>query len=165
MASLFPDLWKRDEKGVAPFEHLHDEIDRVFDQFRKNVDLPTFLRPGTNGEGVAMSPRVDVTETGKDIEISMELPGVEEKDIEVTALDNMLVIKAEKKSEKTERDDGTTYISERTYGMFQRSLPIGFDVDPDKVDAKFSNGVLNIKLPKPPELEAKKKKIAIRSDA
>ena len=165
MASLLPDLWGQNGKRPAPFEHLHDEIDRVFDQFRRNVDLPALFTSGSDDASATLRPRIEVSETDKEVLNSAELPGVDEKDVDVTVLDNTLIIKAEKKTERTEKDNGTRFVSERTYGMFQRSIPLGFDVDPKKVDAKLSNGVLKITLPKPPEVEARKKKIEIRSGA
>jgi len=109
----------------------------------------------------ALAPSIDVSENDKGIEVTAELPGVDEKDVEVTLADNLLTIKGEKKSEREEKEEGS-YVSERSYGSFQRSFSLPYEVDAGKVEAKFDKGVLKISLPKSPELKKKTKKIAIK---
>lgn len=147
-----PTLWGRE--GGDPFAGLHRDMEKLFDDFTKNW-------PSVSGRG-ALAPSIDVSESDKAIEVTAELPGVDEKDVEVTLADNVLTIKGEKKSEHEEKTDGRV-VSERSYGMFRRSFSLPFEVAGDKVDAKFDKGVLKITLPKSPELAKKTKKIAIKA--
>ncbi len=159
--SLLPSLLHKDETGESPFLALHNEIDRVFDDFRRGMPWAGFGR--LNG-GVRFAPLMDVSETDKAIEIDAELPGMTEKDIDVSVVDNVLTVKGEKKAE-TEKKDADYHMVERTYGAFTRSLTLPYEVDASKVDAKFDKGVLKITLPKPPEVKAKTKKIKIKPAA
>jgi HSP20 family protein len=112
--------------------------------------------------GWSGAPVVDVAEREKDYEITAELPGMDEKDIEVSLSDDVLTIKGEKKEEKEERQKDY-HVSERRYGSFQRSLRVPDGVDANKIEAKFKNGVLTLILPKSPEAQKKKKKIEVKS--
>jgi len=159
--SLLPSLRHKDESGGSPFLALHHEIDRVFDDFRRSAPWPGFLIP--NG-GARFAPLMDVVETDKSIKIDAELPGMTEKDIDVSVVDNILTVKGEKKSE-TEKKEADYHMVERSYGAFTRSLALPFDVDASMVDAKFDKGVLKITLPKSQEAKAKTKKIKIKSAA
>jgi len=94
-----------------------------------------------------MTPHVDISDKGKELKVSVELPGMDKDDVEVNLDDNALTIRGEKKSEETEEKEGY-YMSERSYGAFQRIIPLPVEVDPEKVKAKFKKGVLNIVLPK-----------------
>ena len=158
--SLLPSLWHKEESGQNPFLALHREIDRVFDDFRQTPWLG-FGRP--NG-GSRFAPLMDVAETDKAIEIKAELPGMSEADVDVSVVDNILSVKGEKKSE-TEKKDADYHMLERSHGAFTRSLTLPFEVDPDKVEARFDKGVLTITLPKPAEVAAKTRKIKIQSAA
>lgn len=92
-------------------------------------------------------PALDITEKEKEYVVSAELPGLTEDDVHISLKDNVLTIKGEKKQEKTEEEEGR-YYSERTYGNFQRMIRLDSDVDSEKVEANYENGVLNIHLPK-----------------
>ena len=118
---------------------------------------------GADGTAVStLSPNMDVVETDKSIELTAELPGVAEDDVDVTLVDDVLTIKGEKKAEKT--DEKQDYrVVERTYGSFQRSMRLPFKVDAEAIEAQFTNGVLKVSLPKPPEVEAQTKKISVKS--
>jgi len=107
------------------------------------------------------APNVDASHGEKAYEINVELPGVDEKDIDVKVRGNNLVIMGEKKSE-TETKDKDYYFSERHYGAFQRSFQLPSDVVADKIDAHFENGVLKITLPKLTPKAEDIKKIEIR---
>ena len=98
----------------------------------------------------------------KDVEVTVELPGLDEKDVEVTFADGVLTLKGEKKSERKEEGKGF-YLSERSYGSFQRSIALPEGVDAEKVSAEFSKGVLTVKAPKLPEVQSNVKKIAIKA--
>jgi len=139
-----------------PFSLLRREMDSLFDNFFRGFDLEPFeSRMG------AFSPKVDVTENDKEIKISAELPGMEEKDIDVSLQKDMLTIKGEKKEEK--EDKGKDYYRmERSYGSFSRTIPLPVEVETDKVEAKFKKGVLSITLPKTAKAVSETKKIAVK---
>ena len=105
-------------------------------------------------------PRVDVTETKNEFLISAELPGMDDKDIDVTLDDETLTLKGEKKVEKEDRQ-GEFYSRERSYGSFHRIFKVPETIDQNKIDASFNKGVLTVKLPKTPESKKEVKKIPI----
>jgi HSP20 family protein len=107
-------------------------------------------------------PSVEVVETDKDIRIVAELPGMDEKDVEVSVSDDVLTIRGEKKAEI---DDRERAFSERYYGRFERRIPLPFEVEDDRAEASFENGVLTVTLPKSPMAEAKTKRIEISGKA
>ena len=112
--------------------------------------------------GKFFSPQADAGSTDKAYEIELELPGVDEKDIEVTVDDNVLTVKGEKRSQH-EKKGKTYYFSERTYGAFQRSFRLAGDVDADHIDAAFNKGILTIRLPKRADASETAKRIEIKS--
>ncbi len=132
-----------------PFMSLQREIDRLFDDFTRG--FPAF---STGGAG-EMLPSVDVTETDKQIEITAELPGLEEKDVQVNFADNVLTIRGEKKAEKEEKDK-TYRLVERSYGSFVRSLELPDGVDANAIKASIEKGVLKVTVPKPAPAQVKK---------
>ena len=134
------------------FDTLQREIDRVFADFTRG--FPSF---GARD----LMPSIDVTETDKEFEIIAELPGLEEKDVQINLADNIITIKGEKKAEKEESKEGYQ-LSERSYGSFMRSMSID-DVDADRIEASFANGVLKITLAKSPSAKAKTKTIEIKT--
>jgi HSP20 family protein len=101
---------------------------------------------------------VEVAETDKDIRVTAELPGLEEKDVEVTLDDDVLTLRGEKRAES---EDKERQFSERFYGQFERRIPLGVEVQEDKVEARFRNGVLTITMPKTERAQSKAKRIAI----
>ena len=157
--SLFPTLWtgnRPSQSNENPFSALHQEMNRLFDSFGGRFGLQA------DGPEGWLAPCVNVSETDDAIQITAELPGVEEDQIEVTLVDDVLTIKGEKQSESTKEEDGKTYrLVERSYGSFQRRIPLPFKADPEKVGADFDKGVLSVTIPKPPEVEAKSHRIAI----
>jgi len=106
-------------------------------------------------------PIVDVAERENEYEITAELPGMEEKDIELTVSDDVLKIKGERKEEKEEKNKDY-HISERRYGSYQRSFRLPEGVDDSKIEAKFKNGLLTVTLPKTAEAQKKSKKIEVK---
>ncbi|MEO1161473.1 MAG: Hsp20/alpha crystallin family protein [Pseudomonadota bacterium] len=142
------------------FGSLHDEIDRVFHDFTLSVGLTP---DRTNGNAL-MSPIINVAETDKALEVTAELPGVDQQDVNVTVTDNRLTILAEKKIEDEDKSKDY-HVVERSYGKFARSMSLPFGVEPDKVDARFKNGILTVTLPKPPEVTAKTHKVKIKHAA
>jgi HSP20 family protein len=140
LQSIIP--WKKEERSLArgrgdsdPFAQLHRRMNSVFEDFfgRSSSDL----WGDAAGEFL---PRVDVSETGKEVRITAELPGLDEKDVEVTVTNNMLTIKGEKKVEK-EEEEGDYYNSERSYGYFDRTIALPQGIDADNAKAKFKKGV------------------------
>ena len=142
------DVWE-------PFGSLRREMDRLFEEFSQDVG---WRAPALGGAGAA--PRIDVSETEGEIRIEAELPGVEEKDVEVVLSNGRLTIKGEKKQEKEEKKKDY-HLVERSYGSFARSIGLPFEVDPGQIKASFAKGVLAITVPKPAEVKAKEKKIPI----
>jgi HSP20 family protein len=158
--------WNRWRKTPAPSnanDHpvvtLQRDIGRVFDDFWTKFERPFGLMNGFLG---ASWPTADVSETDKAIEVVIELPGMDEKDIDVSVSDDAITIRGEKKSE-TEKKEKGFYLSERKFGSFHRSIPLPASVDKDKVDAQFKKGVLTITLPKTPDAQDKVKKIQVRA--
>jgi len=165
----------KNEGGVAatprqwhPFESLRREVDRLFDDFhfglRNPIGRPLFeMQPFWSRESVSSTvPAVDVAETDKAYEITAELPGIDEKNIEVKFADGILTIKGEKKEEKEEKKKDY-YLSERSYGSFQRSFQVPAGTDADKIEAKFNKGVLTLTLPKTAEAQKAEKKITVKA--
>jgi HSP20 family protein len=142
-------------RGDDPFSAFRREMDRVFESFGRDLGWPS-----GNQRAGAMAPSIDVSETDKELKIEAELPGVDEKDVEVTVTDNVLTIRGEKKAEKEEKKKDY-HLVERSYGSYARSITLPFAAEPGKAKASFKNGVLSITLPKPAEVAAKAKKIAI----
>lgn len=155
--SLFPSLWNEKNKDDNVLASLHREVDRLFEELSRGGHWPFRGIAANNGK---IAPRIDISETDKEIEVTADLPGVDEKDIDVKLVDEILTIKGEKKSEveKTEKD---FHLVERSYGSFERSTRLPSEVDADKVKAVFKQGVLKITLPKTHSEKSKLRKIAI----
>jgi HSP20 family protein len=151
---------EREEEGGAiqkpedPFLTFEQRMNRMFDEFFQASGLEPV---GAFREGWdAFSPRVDVVETDKEIKVSVELPGLEEKDIEVGLSQNVLTISGEKRQVKEEK--GQNYLrAERSYGSFKRSIPLSCPVDAGKTEARFRKGVLTVTLPKAKREQARKR--------
>jgi HSP20 family protein len=148
LKSLIPVGRHRDvsRSDANMFDSLQREIDKVFVNFTR--DFPMF---GSRD----LMPSVDVTETDKDIEITAELPGLEEKDVQINLADNVLTIKGEKKAEKEEKDKSYRLV-ERSYGAFSRSIELPGGVNPDAIKANLAKGVLKVSVPKPAPAQTKK---------
>jgi HSP20 family protein len=161
--------WSREkEDGVFKYENenpffaLQREMNRMFDNFSHTLfDDSPFMKEMSLSKTI--HPKVDVVETEKEIQVTAELPGMDEKDIEVNFSRDSLVIRGEKKVEKEDKKKGY-YLMERSYGSFHRAIPVPAGVDTEKVDAKFKNGVLKITMPKTPEAQKETKKIAVKCE-
>lgn len=142
-----------------PFLSLHREVNRLFDDVFRSFDrnLPAFDSLASFGRGW---PSVEISETEKEIRITAEVPGLEEKDIELVLDDGVLTLRGEKRSETEDKDK---QYSERFYGRFERRIPVGREIVEDKIDARFKNGVLNLVLPKTEKAQSQVKRIAIKS--
>jgi HSP20 family protein len=150
-----------------PFESLRREVDRLFEDFQLGSWRLPFggglfdVQPLWRGE-VGKAPAVDIVDTDKAYEITAELPGMDESNIDVKFSDGTLTIKGEKRDDKEEKKKGH-YLSERRYGAFQRSFGVPDEVDADKIEANFKNGVLTVTLPKTSQAQKSEKKIAIKT--
>ena len=133
----------------SPFLALHREMNRMFDDFMRDFDV--------HGRGATAWPHIEISETDDEIRVAAELAGLEQRDVHVTLDDGVLTLKGQKSLEK----NGTLY-SERWEGAFERTIPVGQDVDPDKVKASFKNGVLTVRLSKKPEAQRQAKRIAVQ---
>ncbi|WP_332302827.1 Hsp20/alpha crystallin family protein [Rhizobium sp. GR12] len=155
--SQVPSVLRDDDRD--PFLSLHREVNRLFDDVFRGFGsgLPSF---GNGSAFRAGWPSVEISEADKEIKVTAEVPGLEEKDIEVLLNDGVLTLKGEKRSENEDRD---RQFSERYYGRFERRVPLGVEVDEDKVDASFRNGVLTVTLPKTEKAQSQVKRIAIKS--
>ena len=149
-----------------PFRSLRDQIDRLMEEFDRGLfpsrwfDMTSF--PRLTSEMPSLVPAIDVINEEKAYRVTAELPGLADKDIEVTKDGDLLTIKGEKKEEREEEDKGY-FLSERNFGSFERSLRLPEGIDDAKIEAKFENGVLTVLLPKTPEAVSTPKKIAIKA--
>jgi HSP20 family protein len=149
-----------------PFETLRKEVDRLFDDFGDGFwgrPLRSLARLERDWpKKVAARPAVDIAESEKAYEITAELPGLDEKNIEVKVASGALTIKGEKK-EETEEKKKDYYVSERRYGAFERYIALPKDVDTGKIEATFKCGVLKVVLPKTAEAQKSAKKIEVKA--
>jgi len=145
MRSLVPRRWREDAEH--PLTAFQREMNRLMESF-----LGTSPFPEAKGEWV---PALDVAETENEIVVKAEVPGIDKKDIDVTIRGDRLTISGEKKDERKEKKDTYT-VYERRHGSFSRTITLPTDVNLDKVEAEFKNGVLTIRLPKTEETKARR---------
>jgi HSP20 family protein len=165
--NLIPWNWHKNDFPMrrdmdSPFVSLQREMNRLFDNFSHNLfqglpskmDWPEF--------GVSY-PQMDIKESDKEILVTAELPGIEDKDIDISLSKNSLTIKGEKKVEKEEKKS-EFYRMERSYGSFQRTVPLPAVVKDEEVKATFKNGVLTVIMPKSEKALKEAKKIKINTE-
>ena len=147
-----PDAWMR-------------RWDQMFDSFFNRSLGKWGMQPGAStwGSFNSFTPAINVAETDSEYRVTAELPGMDERDIELSLHRDHLTIKGEKKQEHEDSGKGY-YRMERSYGTFQRTLPLPAEVDPEKVEAAFNKGVLTITLPKLPEQQSGARKISIKRE-
>lgn len=151
-----PSLFRDSDRD--PFLSLHREVNRLFDDAFRGFGsgLPSF---GGASAFASSWPSVEISDDDKQLKVTAEVPGLEEKDIEVLLDDGVLTLKGEKRSETEDKDK---QFSERFYGRFERQIPLGYDIEQDQVDARFKNGVLTVTLPKSAKAQSQVKRIAIK---
>ena len=164
---------KTEEKATAlqawrPLESLRHEVDHLFENFdrdfwrlpfrRSEFDVEPFWRRELSWSA---APAVDIVEKDSAYEVTAELPGLDEKNIEVKLINGDLTIKGEKQEEKEEKKD--YYLHERHFGSFERCFHVPENVNTDKIEANFTKGVLTVKLPKKPEAVKPEKMIEIKA--
>ncbi|RJP22861.1 MAG: Hsp20/alpha crystallin family protein [Candidatus Abyssobacteria bacterium SURF_5] len=138
------------------FRDLQEEINRMFN-YTLSGGWPSYRNDMAEG---AWAPAINVLEEKDDIVVSADLPGMSEKDIDVTIVGDTLTIKGEKKHEE-KKDDGNYHMFERVFGAFQRAITLPALVESDKAKASFKNGVLEIRVPKKEEAKPKQLKVNI----
>src|SRR4029079_13614924 len=148
---------RRSDEPANPFLTLHREMNRLFDDAFRGFDLalPSF---GDRQYGGGFGwPNLEVSQGSNEVKITADLPGLEEKDVDIHLADGVLTISGEK---KTESENNDRMFSERYYGRFERRIPVD-DIDADKVKASFKNGVLTVTLPRLPTAKSNVRRIAI----
>lgn len=133
---------------VSPILQLHREIDRLFDDAFRGFGFPALNMPQWPSDWSGMlKPALDIQETDKQYKIALEVPGVEEKDIQITLDNDVLMVRGEKRQEQ-EKKEGGFHRVERSYGSFQRALNLPDDANQDSIKASFKNGVLTVTIDK-----------------
>ena len=158
--------WQRSGREVAtpsapsdPVEALQRDVDRAFEHFWDMVPNP-FATLGHLQPAEAI--RLDVEDTGKEITVTAELPGMTEADVDVSISDGRLVIRGEKKSDREHEDNGVL-VRERVYGAIERTVPLPDGIDPDAAKAMFQDGVLKIAIPRSANSQAETKRIPVQA--
>ncbi len=150
--------------GTLPVHHplvrLQHEIDQLFDHFFQGFPSPQFGKPVERLMGSQIFPQLNIAEHATDYTITMEIPGVEENDIELTIDEGTLIIRGEKRYEQ-EQNNHNYHRVERSYGSFQRVLSLPADANEAQIAAKFNNGVLTITVDKNPTTRTRGRKIAL----
>jgi len=161
-----PSLFRRERGREVPIRResdpvtaLRSEMDRLFEDFGRSFGLESPLWAG-EAWGV-FSPSVDVHETDDEVRVTAELPGLEEKDFELSLESDRLVLRGEKKREH-EEGSGESYRLERSYGRFERHVPLPCEVQPDDARATFRQGLLSVTLPKAPDARRRRVRIPVR---
>jgi HSP20 family protein len=151
------EMSRREDRSSDPFTSLQREMNRLFDQFTSGLgfDMEYRGQPGT------WAPMVNVSENDKEVLVEAELPGIDEKNVEVTLTNDTLTIRGEKKEEKEEKGKNF-YRMERSFGSFHRDIALPNAVETEKVDATFKNGVLTVRLPKSQQAQKDVKKIDVK---
>jgi HSP20 family protein len=157
---------KSEAEAWWPLGNLRHEVDRLFEDFGRDFWRAPFRRSrfaiGPLWPSGLATPAVDVAESEKAYEVTAELPGLDEKDVEVNVAEGRLTIKGEKQEAKEEKKKDY-YLHERHFGSFERSFEIPDSVDTDKIEAAFKKGVLTVTLPKKPEAQKPAKKINVKA--
>jgi len=142
-----------------PLGALHREMNRLFDDFSRG--FPWQAMPGW-ATGGATRPLIDVDEDENGtLTVTAELPGIDEKDVEVQLNERALVIRGEKRYEHEEKKK-ERHLMERSFGSFSRTIGLPFEADPDKVTASFDKGILKVTVPRPAEANSKSRKIEVK---
>jgi len=161
--------WRKGKQNVSvrngndfPLSSLQRRMNRVFDDFFGDFgDINFAPLRALSGTGSEFVPRMDVSDTDKEIMITAELAGIDEKDVDITLQDDVLTIRGEKKVQRDENEK-SYHLVERSSGTFSRSIALPAEIEQDKIEATFKKGVLTIRLPKQPVEESKAKKIEIK---
>lgn len=140
-------------ESASPLARLHDEIDRIFQEFTTSRFWPRL-------EGAGRAPTLDLYEKNGNLVVEAELPGIDKKDLKINYTDSTLTLQGETKTETEEKKEGY-YRSERQFGSFYRTIPLPCAVDFDQAKAEFKDGVLTVTLPKTAVPEPQQRTIPI----
>lgn len=151
----------RGENGRGSVASLQQELNDAFDRFFQRFERPFFDR-AFGGAGFFGQPSVDVAETDRAIKVSVDLPGMEERDIDVTLTGDVLTIRGERKHEREENEKGY-FLHERSYGAFYRTIPLPPGVETDQAKAEFKKGVLRVTLPKSADAQRLTRRIEVKA--
>ncbi len=156
------------ERSRRPFRDLREEIENLFDEvYSGNAFAPLRhrFRPGAMVSAASM-PKLDVIDKPDELRLVADLPGMEEKDIDIQVTDSTLTLSGEKKEDVEEGEkDSDYYVCERRFGFFKRSVRLPEGIDHDRIEATFKNGVLTVRLPKTAEAQQPSRKIEVRKEA
>lgn len=169
--NLVPWRRPRTESAVArraesnPLPELHRRMNSLFEDFFADFERDAFgpILGRGGSHDLAALPRVDVEETDREIKVTADLPGLEEKDVRVTVDEDLLTIQGERKEEREEKRKDY-HLMERSFGSFHRTLPLPAGVDKEKIKAALRKGVLTVSLPKRPEARSDRKTIPIEAN-
>ena len=151
------------EPEEHPIEALHRQMNDLFEDFFGDFGVPRWPARWAAGAEGLLAPRFEVAETEDAVEVSAELPGLDEKDVQVTLDSGVLTIEGEKKAEREEKKRGV-FFSERSYGRYQRSIALPSGIDESKVKASFKKGVLQVSVPKTETARAHRRTIKIEAE-
>lgn len=147
---MLPSLLRSAEEGLVPMGRLRSALDRVFEDFFEGSLLPV----RREGDGLRYLPAIDLRETDDALIVEAELPGLNQKDITVQVVGDVLTIRGERKRESEQKSKN--YLRrEMSYGIFERRIPLPAEIDPDRVEASTTNGILQVSLPKVAGAKAK----------
>lgn len=169
--NLLPWDWFKDEESkrgqithrndFPSFSRIHSEMEKMMNDMFKDY-LPSLSKNSGKALGMSfLTPKINISEKEDTYKISAEIPGVDEKDIDLSMSNGMLNIRAEKKEEKEDKDE-QYHRYERYYGTFTRSISLPDNIDENSIEAKFKNGVLNISIKKSKEAKSATKKIEVK---
>jgi HSP20 family protein len=157
MSNLWPSLWSPGKNEIDPFRSIGREM---YDMINRMTKQWPSMQSGFDFGGA--TPALNVAETKESIEVSAELPGIDEKDVNVTVDGNRLVIAGERKHE-SEQKEKDWHVKETSYGSFRRSVLLPFEPAGDAVQAHFDKGMLHLTIKKPPEVATAKRTIEIKA--
>tara|TARA_R110000787_G_scaffold216862_1_gene325837 strand:- start:998 stop:1501 length:504 start_codon:yes stop_codon:yes gene_type:complete len=147
-------------RGNDPFSQLKEEMDDLFSSY---IPALPALGRSNGGRMLAMPTKLDVSETDEAIELVLDVPGIDRKDIDISLTDSSVKITG-KREEKKEEKGKNYHRMERSYGAFERQVPLPCEVDAEKVSATLKKGVLSVTLPKSETARQTAKKITIKAD-
>jgi HSP20 family protein len=150
-------------QGANPIRTFQDEVNQLFGEFFGDLSFPHWGR-SVESLALAVRPAIDMSENEKGYSLSLELPGMEVRDVQITVADGYVTVKGEKKQEKKEEKEGY-FRQERSYGAFQRVIALPENAHLDKAEAQMKNGVLAITIPKKAGAQAKERTLEIRQVA
>lgn len=146
-------------RAVSPLGILNRPMAAIFDEFLGSVGEPWSALSEKSSD---FSPRLELVESDVGLTVRAEMPGMKVEDVEITLTKNEVTLRGERKSHHEEKREGQLYKSEWLYGSFMRTIPLGFEVDEDKVEATVQDGILTIKLPKSTKAKSETKKVTIK---